>query len=72
MGKGEEINPGFYYFNQLAYMPLEISRPDMSLTLAGAAIDIGPDIDMMFTEYGQSFKCYLVLLVHYEPINPND
>ena len=70
--KGEEINPVFYYFKQLTYNPLEISKPDLGLALAGAIIDMGPDIDVMFTEYGKSFKCWIVLLVYYEPINPND
>ena len=70
--KSEKINPGFYYFKQLTYKPIELSKPDLGLALAGADIDMGPLIDMMFTEYAQSFICWIVHLVHYEPINPID
>ena len=41
--------------------------------MAGAAINIGPDIDDMFNEYRQtSFNCWTVVQVDYELINPND
>ena len=29
-------------------------------------------IDDMFEEVGNSFKCWMTLLVHYEPVNPTD
>ena len=44
----------------------------MGLALEGAYIDVGPDMDDMFEEVGQSFKCWMALQVHYEPVNPND
>ena len=62
----------FYYFKECAYAPLEISKPDLGLALAGGIIDIGRDLGGMFTQYNQSFKCWMVLQVHYQPVNPND
>ena len=70
--KGEKIMPEFYFFQEYAYAPLDISKPDLGLVLAGAIIDIGLDLGGMFTQYGKSFKCWMVLQVHYEPVNPND
>ena len=70
--KGEEIFPAFYYFKEYAYLPLETSKPDLGLALAGAIIDMGLDLDGMFSKYGQAFNCWMVLQVHYEPVNPND
>ena len=70
--KGELIGPPFPYFQHHAYNPLENSKPDFGLALEGAYIDVGSDIEDAFEEFENSFKCWMTLLVHYEPVNPND
>ena len=40
--------------------------------LEGAYIDVGEDLEDAFEDFGNSFKCWMVLNVHYEPVNPND
>ena len=62
--KCELIGPPFQYFKHIAYKPLEYSKPDLGLALEGAYIDVGPDIENMFEEVGNSFKCWMTLLVH--------
>ena len=59
MGKGEAVFPKCYYCKQYVYDPLEISKPDLGLALAGAIIDIGLDLDSMFSKYGQAFNAGL-------------
>ena len=44
----------------------------MGLALEGAYVDVVTDIEDAFEELGNSFKCWMTLLVHYEPVNPND
>ena len=70
--KGEVIGPPYPYFKHLAYKPLENSRPDLVLALEGAYIDVGQDMENMFEEFGNSFKCWMIIRVHYEPVNPSD
>ena len=70
--KGELLGPPFQYFKHIAYKSLESSKPDLGLALEGAYIDVGPDIEHRFEEVGYSFKCWMTLLVHYEPVNRND
>ena len=48
--KGRLIGLPFPYFKQLAYNPLENSKPDLKLALEGAYIDVGPDIEDAFEE----------------------
>ena len=63
--KGELIGPPFPYFKHLAYNPLENSKPDLGLALEGAYIDVGQDLEDTFEEFGNSFKCWMVIKVHY-------
>ena len=44
----ERIGPPFPYIIHLAYNPLENSNPDLGLTLEGAYIDVGQDLEDAF------------------------
>ena len=70
--KGELIGPQFHYFKHFEYKPLENSKPGLGQALEGAYIDIAPDMNDTFEELGNSFKCWITIKVHYEPVNPND
>ena len=70
--KGELIGPPFPYFKHRAYNPLNNSKPDLGLALEGAYIDVGTDMENTFEEFGNAFKCWMTIKVHYEPVNPND
>ena len=70
--KSKLIGPSFPNFKHLAYTPLKYSKPDMGLALKGAYIDVGPDIDYLFEEFENSFKCWITLKIRYEPVNPSD
>ena len=54
------------------YDSLKNTKPDLGLALEGAYIDVGPDLNNTFEEFGNTFKCWMVIKVHYEPVNPND
>ena len=69
---GEVIGPPIRNFKHLAYNPLENTKPDLGLALENAYIDVGPDMIDAFEEFGNAFKCWLVIKVHYEPVNPID
>ena len=49
--KGELNRPPFPYLKQIAYKPLEISKPDLGLALEGAYIDVAPDMEDAFEEF---------------------
>ena len=40
--------------------------------MEGAILDIEEDIQQVFIELGPSIKCWFIVKVHYEPINPED
>ena len=44
----------------------------MGLALVGAYNDVGQDMNNTFEEFGNAFKCWMVIKVHYELVNPND
>ena len=54
------------------YKALENSKHDLRLGLEGAYIDVGHDIEDALEEFGNCFKCWMILLVHFKPVNPND
>ena len=59
--KGELIGPPIPNFKHLAYKPLENTKPDLGLALEGAYIDVGPDMNNTFEEFGNAFKCWMII-----------
>ena len=69
---GEPIGPPHRYFKQLEYQPLDGTKPKLLLAMEGAILDCGQDIQQVFNQLGPSLKVWMIVKVHYEPVNPED
>ena len=69
---GEPIGPPLLYFKQIRYTPIDDTKPKLMLAMEGAILDCGKDIHLVFNELGPSIKCWMIVKVRYEPINPDD
>ena len=66
----ERIDPPTQFFQQLRYLPLPRSKPDLDLALDGAALDCAADIDKWIRSAQGAIKVWMSIQVRYEAVNP--
>ena len=60
------------YFIQHGFEPLDETKPKLMLAMEGAILDCALDINQVFNQLGPSLKVWMIVQVHYEPVNPDD
>ena len=66
------MGPPHQYISQLGFEPLDGTKPKLLLAMEGAILDCGLDINQVFSLLGPSLKVWMIVQVHYEPVNPDD